>query len=309
MEQDENRSTHGEFEDDEIDLLELWDILVAKWRWVAGCTGLAAITAVVVSLQMTPIYRAEAVLISADDSGSKSGMSSLAAQFGGIADLAGVNLGGGSGKSEAIGTLNSRTLAEEFIKQKNLMPILFEDAWDKAAKKWKSDDPKKIPTLNGAYELWKKSILSTTEDKKTGLITVAVEWEDRMLAAEWANEIVQRANHTMRSRAIAEAQGSIDFLSKELQKTSVVETQQAIYRLLESNYKTTSIANAREQYAFKVIDPAVPADENRRIRPKRTLIVLLATLAGGFVGVLAVFMHHGWLGMKQRRSAKLLLKQ
>jgi uncharacterized protein involved in exopolysaccharide biosynthesis len=108
----------------------------------------------------------------------------------------------------------------------------------------------------------------------------------------------------MRMRAISEAETSIEYLNKELQKTGVVEIQQAIYRLLEANYKTTSIANARSEYAFKVIDPAVAPDENRRVRPKRSLIVILATLAGGFVSVLGVFVHRGMQNMKQRHAAK-----
>lgn len=292
--------------DDEIDLLELWDILVEKWQWIAGVTGLSAVIAIVVSLMMTPIYRAEVIVVPADDSGGKGGMAALASQFGGLADLAGVNLGGGGGKGEAIALLKSRALIESFVKENDLLPVLFEDDWDASASKWKSNNPKKVPTMNKAYDLIKKSILTVSEDKKSGVITVAVEWKDRIKAAEWANDIVRRANRAMRERAINEAQASIDYLRQELTKTSVVEIQQAIYRLLEANYKTTSIANAREQYAFKVIDPAVAADEGRKVKPKRSLIVILATLAGGFVAVLGVFLHRGLQTMRQRRAERAI---
>lgn len=292
-------------EDDEIDLLELWDILIEKWRWIVLGTGLSAAVAVAVALLMTPIYRSEVVLVSADDTGGKGGVSALAAQFGGLADLAGVNMGAGGGRSEAIALLKSNILKAEFVTDNKLMPILFDDDWDATAKKWTVDDPKKVPTINRAVELLTKSVVSINEDKKTGVITLAVEWKDRALAAAWANELVHRGNEKLRTRAIEEAQRTVDFLQQELKKTSVVEIQQAIYRLLEANYKTVSIANAREQYAFKVVDPAVPADENRRAKPKRKLIVLLGTLAGGFLSVLAVFMHRGIAGMKARRADRL----
>lgn len=290
-------------EDDEIDLMELWEILVDKWRWIASVTGLFAVVAIVVALLTTPIYRSEVVLISADDTGGQSSLGALGAQFGGLADLAGVNIGASGGRGEALAMLKSRVLAEAFIKENDLLPILFEDQWDASKKKRSVDDPKKVPTMGAAWEKL-RNLMQINEDKKTGLITLAVEWKDREKAAEWANDIVRRANTVMRHRATAEAQGSIDFLNKELQKTGVVEIQQAIYRLLEANYKTISIANAREQYAFKVIDPAVPADEDRRVRPKRSQMVILATLAGGFVGVLGVFLHHGLLNLKRRRAER-----
>ena len=291
-------------EDDEIDLLELWDILVEKWLWIVAGTGLSAVVAVAVALQMTPIYRSEVVLVSADDAGGKGGVSALASQFGGLADLAGVNMGAGGSRSEAIALLKSNVLKAEFINENQLMPILFDDHWDAATGKWKVDDPKKIPTINQAIELL-TTVVSINEDKKDGVITLAVKWKDRTLAAAWANELVRRGNQTLRTRAIDEAQRTIDFLHQELKKTSVVEIQQAIFRLLEANYKTVSIANAREQYAFKVVDPAVPADENRRVGPKRASIVLLGTLAGGFLSVLAVFVLRGIAGMKARRARRL----
>lgn len=300
----ENQLPREGFEDDEIDLLELWDILARKWLWIVSITALSALVSIFVAINMTWIYRSEVVMILAEDSGGKGGMASLAAQFGGLADLSGVNLGGGGGKGGALATLKSRSLIEEFIKEKDLMPILFDERWDSVAKRWIVDDPKRIPTLGAAYEMFSKSVFQVADDKKTGVIMLSVEWKDRMLAAEWANEIVRRANEKIRLRDISEAEVSIEYLNKELQRTGVVEIQQAIYRLLEANYKTTSIANARSEYAFKIIDPAVAADENRRVRPKRALIVILATLAGGFVGVLGVFVHRGIQNMKQRRAAR-----
>jgi len=291
-------------DDDEIDLLDLWDTLVSGWQWIVGITAVAAIAAIAIALQMTPIYRSQVVMVPADDSGRPSGGAALAAQFGGLADLAGVNLGGSGSKNEALALLKSRALTESFIKDKELLPILFEDKWDAAAKKWKTDDPAKAPTLGAAYELFSKDVLQINDDKKTGVITLAVEWKDRQLAAIWANEIIRRANAAMRARAVADAQASIDYLQQELAKTGVVDIQQAIYRLLEANYKTASIANTREEYAFKVIDPAVVADANRKVRPKRAQFVILATLAAGFASVLGVFMYHGIRNMKQRRAAK-----
>ena len=292
-------------DDDEIDLLELWEVIREKWLWIFAITLTCSVASVIVALLMTPIYRAEVVMIPAGDNQSQGRVASLAAQFGGLADLAGVSLSGGGSKDEALTTLQSRTLITTFIKERQLLPVLFADEWDAAAGKWLTKQPEEIPTLNDANELMNESILQVSEDKKTGVITVAIEWSDRQLAAQWANEIVLRTNQSMRERAIKDAEASIEYLNKELRKTSVIEIQQAIYRLIEANYKTASIANTREEYVFRVIDPATPPDADNKVRPKRTLIVLLATLAGGFVSIIGVFMQRGWRNMKQRRQQRL----
>jgi len=71
---------------------------------------------------------------------------------------------------------------------------------------------------------------------------------------------------------------NIGYLEKELGRTSVVELQQAVSRLLEHQLKQAMLAKANQEFAFKVIDPAVPPRE--RARPKRTLIVIAGLLLG-----------------------------
>ena len=81
--------------DDEIDLRQLFRVLWAgKWL-IVGITFAAAVIAVVVALMLPNIYRAEALLAPNDQKGA-GGLSALAAQYGGLASLAGINLGGGT---------------------------------------------------------------------------------------------------------------------------------------------------------------------------------------------------------------------
>ena len=88
--------------DDEIDLRELFRVLWAgKWL-IGGITFAAAAIAVVVALMLPNIYRAEALLAPNDQQGAGS-LSSLAAQYGGLASLAGINLSTGSADKTALG--------------------------------------------------------------------------------------------------------------------------------------------------------------------------------------------------------------
>ncbi len=106
-----------------------------------------------------------------------------------------------------------------------------------STKTWKVKSPDDIPTALDAYKLFNEDILDVTTDKKTGLVTLAIEWQDPQQAAVWANELVSRINHHEKQLAIKEAEKSIAYLKEQLAKTSVVEMQQAIYQLMEAQTK------------------------------------------------------------------------
>jgi len=45
------------------------------------------------------------------------------------------------------------------------------------------------------------------------------------------------------------------------------------------------LANVRKEYAFKVIDPAVVADEGAYVWPKRFLLIWLGLIVGLSIGI------------------------
>ena len=261
-------------------LAEAWTALYARKVPIALFTVACAAVAAGGSFLIRPVFRAEA-LISPVGGGSGNAISSLASQFGGLAELAGVSLSQGGNKSASLATLKSRSLSESFIKDKNLLPLIFENDWDAAANRWKSDDPKKIPTVSDAYTLFDKSIRSIQEDRKTGLVTVAIEWHDAATAAAWANELVLRANQRLQQETVDEGQKTIAYLTDQVAKAGTVEVRQALYNLIEIETKNVAVAHAREEFAFKVIDPAEPP--NKRSKPNRRQM----TLAGLMLGLVA----------------------
>ena len=288
-------------DDDEIDLFELWDTLVANKWLIALIAALCVAAATAVAFIMTPKYEAVVVATFAEEGKSGGGLGALASQYGGLAEMAGVSLGGGGGSKDAsLAYLKSRGFIEGFIKENDLMPILYAKQWDAEGKKWRVDDPKMEPTLWNAYQLFSKSLLNVQQDKKTSLVTLTITWKDRDQAVAWANGLIKRANANLREKAIAESKLSIGYLEKELQKTSVVEVQQTIYKVMESQIKTMMIANTQEQFAFKVIDPAAMVDENAYVRPKRPMIIGLGGVGGLFLGILFVFMRQA---IRNRRAA------
>jgi LPS O-antigen subunit length determinant protein (WzzB/FepE family) len=71
-----------------------------------------------------------------------------------------------------------------------------------------------------------------------------------------------------------------------------------MYKLIESETKTLMLANGRKDYAFAVIDSAVAPEI--RTSPRRTLMVLLGTVLGFFVGVMISLARDAWVRRRQR---------
>lgn len=269
-----------------LDIREIWRVLWRSKYLIIAVTVAFTLVSIAYALLATQWFKAEIVLVPA---GRDHG---LAAQLGGRADLAslaslaGVDLSDRGDNAEALAVLRSRDFARSFIEERNLLPVLFADKWDAAAKRWKGGDPKKWPDERDGVRYFNRAICRVVEDKKLGLVILSIEWKDRGMAAEWANALVARANERMRQRTLAESQENVKFLRDELSATNVVSLQQSISRLLENELQTLMLARGNKEFAFRVVDRAnVP---KWRSWPKRTLIVALATIGGGIFSVLLV---------------------
>jgi uncharacterized protein involved in exopolysaccharide biosynthesis len=263
------------------DTIDVIAVAYLLWRhkYFVAIVGFAfAVAAAVWALAATPIYRAEAVVVPAREDGVNNS-TSLASRFGGLASLAGINLGNGGGDaaSNSMAVLRSRRLIEEFIKRNALAPVLFPVAGAP-------------PSLGFAVDRFRQTVVSIVTDKERGTTVIAVNWTDPKVAATWANELVATANDLIRSRALEDSSRNIEYLNRQLDQTNVVELRRVLYSLVEAETQKTMLANARSEYAFTVVDPAVAPES--RVSPKRTLMVLTAAILGLFVAVMTVLIHN-----------------
>lgn len=271
--------------DDELRLAELWGMVWSRKWTVAGITLAFAVLSVVYALMATEWYRAEVLLAPAEERN----ISPLQTQLGGIAALAGMTFSAGD-SVEAVATLKSREFARDFIEERGLLPVLFADDWDPDEQRWLIDDPGDQPDIRDAVRRFHEDILRVDEDRATGLVTLAIEWTDPEVAAAWASVLVERLNSRLRERALKEAETNVVYLQNEMAKTNLVTLQQAVGRLLESELQNLMLARGTQEFAFRIIDPAQPPD--RRVRPKRALIAIVGTLAGGVFSLIWVFLGH-----------------
>jgi uncharacterized protein involved in exopolysaccharide biosynthesis len=241
---------------------------------------IGALLAAAVAFLTTPIYRATVVLTPVDTAESRGALSRLMGQFGGLASLAGVSIGGSQSKDEAIAILKSEAFSAGIIEEARLLPIFFPKHWDARRSQFQADDPDDVPTMADALEVFDKRVRSVIEDRDRGLISVRIEWRDRELAARLANLIATRLNEQMRTRRIAELDKNIQYLRQTLQETDSLELRQAAYSLVEAQLNERMMANGREEFAFRVVDPARVPDADRYIRPRRALLIAIGAMAG-----------------------------
>ena len=270
-------------EEDEIDLLKLISTLLHAWKTIVGITILCTGLAVAYALHAPEVFKSETLLAPAQE--EKTSASSALSQFGGLAAMAGVTIPADSNVERVLATLKTRVFLKKFIEEKNLLPLIFEDNWDKSSKSWiKIEEQEEITPEDGIISL--QGAMEVDKDK-SGLVTLSISWKKPEVAAQWANDLVKQLNDQLREQAIADSQKRIGYLEQELAKTSLQDMRAVLYNLLESEKQKAMLANVNEDFALEVIDPAVTPEI--REKPKRKLIVALGGVCGGFLGIFAVF--------------------
>ena len=296
-----------EIADDEIDLRELFGVI---WRgkWIIIlCTVLAAGIAVAVALKMPNIYRSEALVSPVN--AENGGLGGLASKYGALAGLAGISLPSGGSDKTTLGLeiMKSRQFFETFNAQHDiLVPLMATQGWDAATGellinpevydvvggKWlrEAKPPRgSEPSLQEAHAVF-LSMLSTTQDKTSGFVTIAIEHQSPVVAQQWVEWLVEDINEALRSQDLAQAERSIAYLEDQIRSTALADLQAGLFDLIQSQIETMMLAKATPEYLFKTIDPAVVPE--LRVKPKRSLIAALGVLLGGMLGVLLVLIRH-----------------
>lgn len=291
--------------DDEIDLRELFSaIWQGKWIIIAT-TFVFAVLSVIYAINLPNIYRSEALLAPvAEDSSMR-----LPGQLGGLAALAGVNVGGrGSDKTTlAIEVLKSREFIGRFIERHSLLPsIMATEKWDRInnklifnpelfneqENKWvrKAKPPfSPEPSLLEGHTAFSR-MFSVAQDKTTRLVTVAVQHRSATEAQRILQLLIADINEEMRQRDIKEAEKSIAYLNEQINQTNIADARSMLFSLVEEQTKTLMLANARSEYVFKTLDPAVVPE--RKAKPARALICILGVMLGGMLSVLFVLIRY-----------------
>ena len=291
------------------DEMNFSDLIRIIWRgkwFIMLVTTTFAVLSVLYSLSLANVYKSEAVLTPATE---KSGLN-IPGQLGGLAAMAGLNLGGsGSTDNTALGLelIKSRDFIGRFVERHNLLvPLMATSGWDRGSnallfdpelydvqsKTWvrKVNPPfQPEPSLLEAHDAFMDNF-SISQDKLTKMIKVSLEHYSPELAAQWLSLLIKDINEEIRQRDLREAERSIVYLNKQIEETNIADVKATLFSLVEEQMKTKMLANVRSEYVFKTIDP--PVVPEMKAKPMRALIVVASVMLGFMFSCLIVLFRH-----------------
>jgi uncharacterized protein involved in exopolysaccharide biosynthesis len=267
-----------------------------RGRWLVIAVVLLTVgLGVVAASVLSKKYEANVLLspvMEAPGSTPMGTLGAVASQLGGLSSLIGLQSANGSLKSVSLATLQSEMLTEQYIREHNLLPVLFSKLWDPRTRTWRVKDPTQVPTLWLANQYFKAAVRVVTDSPKTGLVTMTITWRDPKVAAQWANDLVRMTNDFLRDKAVRESARNIEFLQSQVAGTNVVALQQAIYDLMEAEIKKQMLARGSEEYALKVVDPATPPESASF--PKRLYFAAAGLAAGLVLSIGFLLLRNAW---------------
>ncbi|MDA8958501.1 chain length determinant protein, partial [Gammaproteobacteria bacterium] len=240
---------------------------------------------------------------------SSQGMGGMLGQYSEMASLAGISLPSESSSKaqEAIARMESLNFFSNnflpHIKLENLMAV---KKWNQASNTLSYDEtifnlesgqwlrevspPKSnIPSSQEAYKKY-KGIMSVNEDKKTSFVTLSVEHESPFIAQQWVEIIMDQIDHVMRDQDRQEALQAVTYLNSVAPTVNYEEIKKALASLQQEQMKRLMMVEASENYIFKVLDsPIVP---EMKVRPRRSIVVILGSMFGMMLSVLGVLVFH-----------------
>jgi uncharacterized protein involved in exopolysaccharide biosynthesis len=307
------KSPNGFGGEDEIDLLELWRVVWKRRKLIVRIVSAVVLMTIVVSLFMTNIYQAEAVIVPVETKNGGGGMASalMSQMGGGFGGLIGLPE---SSSSMEIGLLlESKVLRKKIINDYNLLPILFPEQWDQEKKVWKKGsgwslnplafiskligamkpadkkgvkkDPGIPDELDGLRML--ENLVKINKNKKDNYITISVQFDDPDTAAAMVGYFLMALNDHMSKEAKRVATMNKKYLEEQLSQTNDPLIQQKIYNMIAQQMETSMMAAVKENFAFKIIDPPLVPD--KKLKPKRAQMVVLSFVVALFLAVFVVF--------------------
>ena len=294
--------------DNEIDLREVFFILLKRKKTIFSITTFFSILGVIYSLSLPNIYESRALLVPVNPS---SGISGSLRNYSGLAGIAGINLPSGADESNSakafkkIGTLS---FFEENILTNIFLPDLMAiESWDHEKNTLSYDESiykiktntwvrdysfpmQQIPSAQESFKQFITKHLSLSEDKKTGFVTLSIKHQSPFIAKQWAELVINEVNNFYRQKDKSESQKAVTYLNQQISTTSLSEIKQVIAELLQEETKKLALVEANQFYVFDYIDP--PAIMERKSEPSRAFICIISALLGGILSILLVLIRH-----------------
>jgi len=258
--------------EDEINLLDLAKVVLKHKGLIIRVVLVVVLGTAIISLIIPKVYESKAVIMPVQLPAAQSGMSAVAAQFG-------ITIPQSSNISEIVSLLKSDILMQKVMEKGKLYDVLFE----KDDLKDKNENEK----IWEGIRILQEEILAVKESKKDNVISISAQYKDPSIAQNIASATLTELTEYMTSEAKRVADANTHHLETQIEHAADPFVRQKIYTLIAQQIETAMMAEAKENFAFKIIDP--PRVPDKKIKPKRVLMVVLAFVMSLFLGVFLAF--------------------
>ncbi len=269
---------------DEINLLDYINILARHKKMIIIIVVISVAATVIISFLSPKIYEAKAVIMPVAQSQDQSNMSAIVSQFG-------LTSSQGSNSSEIVSLLQSNILMERVIKRYDLIPIFFSDE-----AKGKMENKQ----IWDGIRYLKKTIYKVNDNKSKGIIELSAQYKDPEISSRILTYILTELTDYMSSEAKRVADTNKKYLESLIDKNSDPLIKQKIYTLIARQIEISMMAEVKENYAFKILDP--PKIPDRKIKPKTISNIVLSFMISLVGGICLAFIMEHVKGVKKSRQ-------
>lgn len=270
--------------EDEINLLDIFIVLLKHKRMIFFFVFMAGVAAVTYSLMLTDIYRSECTIIPIEQ--EKASLGSSLSALGGFGAMVASQVGiGGAGSLEKFEiVLKSREMTNDLVEKHKLMQVIFENSWDEKTKTWKTEEP---PTLQDAYNSM-QGMLEIKPDKKNGVLKLGFLFEDPEIAQRILGYYVNGMSEFLRQQSLENVATQSRALHEQLITTTDPLLRTKLAEIIAQYVETETLAKVQKYYGFNIIDP--PFVPEKKFKPKRTQICILSVIVAFFMAIFLTFL-------------------
>ena len=279
-------------EEDEIDLKELFSTI---WKYKKQIIFFVIIVNLIVLYKVitTPNSYTSSIILSPQ--GSKKtiggGMASIAA-------MAGINLNSSDSNDPYVlmdSILKDKAFLRKIIKEYKLVDKIFVPKNLVYPFGLKLSIKEKIPQNEeeAIFLTIKKlnKIISLSQDKKSGLITLSATFYDRFLAKKLTDIYLRKLIDRIKNNDMKEIKKQIFYYKQELKNATDVSLKEQLSKSISILTQKVVFSNANEFYIVKKITDSEVAFIKDKTKPKRALILIVSFITSFIIAIFGVFFY------------------
>ena len=294
-------------------------VRILKDRWIVLLAFIVAgLAAAVLYLNLATYTYAVSFRVTPNESE----VGNLSGKLGGLAAVAGLNLGADRAIQPFelyVESFYSPEVAARLSTRTDILKQAFPDEWNDRTGAW--EEPRSPVRLIGrgvksalgipvfAWEQpnaarlqeYIKDEVILVRDPKKSVTTFSMDHANPDFAVLLLSSLHESVDEMIRERALRRANSYIDYLSMKLTEVLLAEHREALATTLGEQERVRMMSSSSMPYAAEPLGE--PIVSLRPTKPKPLLILVLGVMAGGFLGIVAVLGLRFWGTLGKRNKA------